>query len=120
METSKNIRNDLLKRNEISFFLESDKNPNFSEARKIIADEYKKNEEVIDVHRVKGSFGSNKFKINAYVYDNTEDLKKAKQLTQKQRAEIKKTAEEAKNAVEETEKIKVEEKAESNAEKPEA
>lgn len=98
METIKNIRNDLFKRKEISFMLESDKNPGFEGTRKIIADDFKIDEEAIDVYGVKGSFGSSKFKVDAYVYDSREDLKKAKQLTQKQRAEMKKTAEDAKKA----------------------
>lgn len=93
METSKNVRNDLLKRKEISFILESDKNPGFDDMRKKIAEDFKKDEGAINVYGVKGSFGSSKFKIEAYVYDSKEDLEKAKQLTQKQREEMKKVKE---------------------------
>lgn len=76
METKK-IRNDLLKRQEISFNLEADKNPSFGEMRKKISEDFKKNEEVIDVYKIKGSFGSRKFKIDAYIYDSKEDLEKS-------------------------------------------
>ena len=115
METTKNIKNDLLKRHEISFILESDKNPSFDELRKKMTEDFKKKEEVIDVYGVKGSFGSNKFKVDAYIYDSKEDLDKAKQLTQKQRIEIKKAAEDAKKAEEEAKK-KIEEDAKAAAE----
>ncbi len=108
----KKIRNGLLKRQEISFTLEADKNPSFDEMRKKIAEDFKKNEEAIDVYGVRGSFGSNKFKVDAYIYDSRDDLEKAKQLTQKQRAEIKKVAEEAKKAEEEAKKKPAEEKQE--------
>ena len=111
METTKNIKNDLLKRKEISFILESDKNPGFDNARKKIAEDFKKDEEAIDVYGVKGSFGSSKFKVDAYVYDSKEDLKKAKQLTQKQRIEIKKVKEgseqSSESAAEEAKKAEV-------------
>jgi ribosomal protein S24E len=116
MDTTKNIRNDLFKRKEISFIIESGKNPNFDEMRKKIAEDFKKGEEAVDVYGVKGSFGSNKFKIEAYVYDSQEDLEKARQLTQKQRKEIKKAAEDAKKAADEAKKA--EEDAKAAAEKP--
>ena len=110
METTKNIRNDLLKRKEICFILESDKNPGFEGTRKIIADDFKSDEEAIDVYGIKGSFGSSKFKVDAYVYDSKADLEKAKQLTQKQRTEIKKAAEDAKKAEDESKKAEAESK----------
>lgn len=108
MQTTKNIKNDLLKRHEIVFILESDKNPSFDEMRKKISEDFKKKEEAIDVYGVKGSFGSSNFKINAYIYDSKEDLDKAKQLTQKQKGEIKKSAEDTKKAEEEAKKAKAE------------
>ena len=110
METSKNIKNDLLKRNEISFILEADKNPSFDEMRKKISEDFKKKEETIDVYGVRGSFGSNKFKVQANIYNTKEDLDKAVQLTQKQRGEIKKASEDAKKADDEAKKAKAEEK----------
>lgn len=111
METIKNIKNDLLKRQEISFILESDKNPSFDDMRKKISEDFKKKEEVIDVYGVKGSFGSDKFKVQANIYNTKEDLDKAIQLTQKQRGEIKKASEDAKKAEDESKKAKAEAKA---------
>lgn len=128
METTKNIKNDLFKRKEICFILESDKNPSFVDMRKKIAEDFKEDEESVDVYGIKGSFGSNKFKVDAYVYDSKEDLQKAKQLTQKQRKEIKKSVEDAKKAGEEAKKKETEgleqssksatEEAKAAAEKP--
>jgi len=115
METSKNIKNDLLKRKEISFIQEAEKNPGFDEMRKKISTDFKKDEDAIDVYGVKGSFGSNKFKIDAHVYDSKEDREKARQLTQKQRKEIKKAAEDAKKAEDEAKKAAVAAKVETKA-----
>jgi len=76
MEILKDFKNDLLKRQEISLSLEADNNPNFNDIKKQVAEQFKKSEEVIDVYNIKGSFGSNEFKIDAYIYDSKEDLEK--------------------------------------------
>src|SRR3989344_1438354 len=102
MEKTKNFRNDLLKRQEIGFTLEAEKNPSFNEMREKIAEDFKKKEEVIDIYGVKGSFGSNKFKVQANIYDSKEDLEKARKLTKKQKeAEAKEKSEEKKEEKEE-------------------
>ena len=105
METKTDTRNELFKRNEMSFELESEKNPSFDEMKKQVSEETKKSEEQINVYNIKGNFGSQQFKVDAYVYDSKEDLESAEQKTQKQRkAEVedaKKSAEEAKKPVEE-------------------
>ena len=85
MKFEKDTRNELFKRQEISFELEADKNPSFSEIRSKIAEQTGKPEESIDVLNINGNFGSNIFNIDAYVYDSKEDLEKAQQKTQKQR-----------------------------------
>ncbi|MDD5191979.1 MAG: hypothetical protein PHH54_06815 [Candidatus Nanoarchaeia archaeon] len=119
MKTTKDIKNSLLKRQEISFISEADKNPSFDEMKKKIAEDFKKKEEAIDVYGIKGSFGSDSFKVDAYIYDSKEDLGKARQLTQKQRKEIKKAAEDAKKTEEEAKKAAAAAKAEVKvAEKP--
>jgi len=41
------------------------------------------------VHTIRGSFGSKRFDIDAYVYDSVEDKVKAEQKTKKQRDEEK-------------------------------
>ena len=93
MRVLSEFRNELFKRNEVSYNLDSEKNPSFDEVRKKISEKEKKPEENIDVDNIKGSFGSHTFKIKAYIYDSKELKDKAVQKTQKQR---KAEAEEAK------------------------
>lgn len=84
MEIKKENKNELMKRKEISFLLESAKNPSFAEMKKLIAEKYSKSEENIDVYNIKGKFGRNTFLVKAYVYDSKEALEKAVQKTGKQ------------------------------------
>lgn len=103
METKSNVRNELFKRNEITFRLNSEKTPNFEEIKDKISEQLKKSKENIKVNSIKGNFGLRQFNINTYVYDSEEDLNKAEQKTQKQRKEeLEKTK---KSKVEETAKI---------------
>ena len=95
MEMKLNTRNELFKRDEVSFRLDSEKNPSFEEMKKKVSEQVKKPEETINVYNIKGNFGLNQFNVDAYVYDSKEDLKKAEQKTQKQR---KKELEDAKKA----------------------
>lgn len=87
MEYKKNIRNELMKRQELSFLIESVKNPTFNEMRKLISEDLKKPEELIDVYNILGKFGRKTFLIKAYIYDSKEDFEKIKNLskTKKQR-----------------------------------
>ena len=119
MEITKEFRNNMLKRTEISLTLESAKNPNFDEMKKDIAKHFKKSEEAVDVRNIYGSFGSSEFVIDAYVYDSAEDLKKAEQKTQKQREAEKKLIEDAKKAEEEKKKAEEEEKKKAKEEEKE-
>ncbi|MFA5174284.1 MAG: hypothetical protein WC438_03830 [Candidatus Pacearchaeota archaeon] len=104
MEIKQNIRNDLVKRNEIFGVLHSEANPGFASIKKLVSEQTKKPEEAIDVFSIKGSFGSKKFDIKAYAYDSAEDLKKAEQKTQKQLIAEKKAEEEKKKAEAEAKK----------------
>jgi len=119
MDIKSDIRNELFKRNEIEAEIEAEKNPSFDEVRKMISESTKKPEEAIDAYGVKGSFGINKFTINAYVYDSKEDLEKAKQLTQKQRkAEVEEAAKAAEEAAKPAEEAPAEEAPAEEAAKP--
>lgn len=106
METKKNIRNALIKRQELIFEIESEKNPTFEDMKKKVSEEFLKPEENIEVYNIKGSFGKRIFEIKANIYDSKEDLRKmlALKKTQKQRKteeeEKKKAEEEAKKAQE--------------------
>tara|TARA_Y100000310_G_scaffold288212_1_gene313671 strand:+ start:13521 stop:14057 length:537 start_codon:yes stop_codon:yes gene_type:complete len=114
MELKSNTRNDLFKRDEVSYELESEKNPGFDEIRKKVSENIKKPEENINVYNIKGNFGSKLFKVDAYVYDSADDLNKAEQKTQKQRKAEKEEASKPK----EEEKPAEEKKEEAPAETP--
>ncbi|MBS3079661.1 hypothetical protein J4218_06065 [Candidatus Pacearchaeota archaeon] len=90
MDIKKDFKNELLKRREVSFVVESDKNPSFVDMKKLASEEFKKPEENIDVYGIQGKFGRNTFLVKAYVYDSKEALEKAIQKTGKQIREEKK------------------------------
>ncbi|MDP2938730.1 MAG: hypothetical protein Q8O13_01415 [Candidatus Omnitrophota bacterium] len=103
MKITKETRNELFSRKEVNFIIESEKNPSFSDTRKIVAEHFKKPEENIEVYSIYGKFGRKTFLVKSYIYDSKKDLDNAVQKTQKQRKE------EAK-ALAETEKAHVESK----------
>jgi len=100
MELKKNIKNSLMKRQEVSYLVESEKNPTFSEMKQKISAEMKKPEETIDVYGVQGKFGRRTFLIKAYVYDSKEDLETIKNLSKTKKQRI--AGEEEKKKAEET------------------
>jgi len=120
MEVKTEKRNDILKRLELSLELESEINPNFSDVKKQLAEQFSKPEENVNVSSIMGSFGRNSFLIKADIYDSKEDLEIIKNLemSKKQRKEAddaaKKAKEEGEKAVEEAEE-KPEEASEENA-----
>jgi len=104
MEIKTDTKNQLFKRQEVVFVVESEKNPTFDEVKKQIAEQFKTSEANIDILKLCGSFGSNKFVVEAHIYDKPEDAKKAieAKMSKKQKGELKKKAEEAEKAAEET------------------
>ena len=118
MEIINDLRNDLFKRKEIRFRVESEKNPSFDELRKKISGHFSKPEENIDVYNIRGSFGKRVFIVDAHLYDSKKDLADIKQLqkTQKKREEEKKAEEEEKKKA----KADKEKEAEAVEEKTEA
>lgn len=77
-----------MKRREVEFILESDKNPSFIEVSKIISEQFKSSEENILVEAIHGGFGKKSFLIKASIYD-TKELKDA---AQKRATKVKKGA----------------------------
>jgi ribosomal protein S24E len=101
METSFENDNKLMKRKELRLHLVSEKNPGFEEISKKISEKYSVPQDQIVVYSVKNSFGSNKFNVEAYIYNSKEDKEKMIVKTKKQRKEEKKALEEQKkNAAE--------------------
>jgi ribosomal protein S24E len=105
IELKKQIKNPLLKREELEFDIISDSGaPSFSLVKKEIAEELKKKADLIEVLSIKGSFGSNKFRVITHVYDKKEELDKRlkRKMTTKQRNEETKKVEEEKKAAKES------------------
>jgi ribosomal protein S24E len=82
MKVKKDFKNELMQRREVHLVGEFDKNPSFAEVSKIVADQFKANEEDIMVENINGKFGRKTFLIKASIYDSKE-LKEAavKRLT---------------------------------------
>ncbi len=76
MEIVKDFKNDLLERREIITKLESHENPGFEGAKKAIIEEFKVDESLIVIKKVGGSFGSNEFLIEVFIYDSVERKEK--------------------------------------------
>jgi ribosomal protein S24E len=72
MEIKKDTKNSLLKRREVSFVAVADKTLSYPEVSKMIADNFKCDEECVMVEKVKGKFGRNTFLIEACIYDSKE------------------------------------------------
>jgi len=98
MRIIKNLRNDLLKREEIVVGIVSDKNPGFDEVRKKISEKFSKPEENVNVYNIISNFGKKAFTIKANIYDSEKDLENMKKLkiTRKKRKEIIKVEQENK------------------------
>jgi small subunit ribosomal protein S24e len=76
MEVVKDFKNDLLKRREVKFVIESEKNPGFNEAVEKVASKFGANKDLILVNNIKSKFGRRTFLIDAFIYHSAEDRKK--------------------------------------------
>jgi ribosomal protein S24E len=88
MEVKKDIKNELMQRREVSILEEFEKIPSFEEAKKIIVEKFKANEENVLVENVLGKFGRKLFLIKASIYDN----KELKEKAEKRMIKVKKSA----------------------------
>lgn len=91
-------KNNLLHRQEIIIALEQKAIPSNTEVKKILAEQFKADEENIVIEKIGSKFGSRKFEISAKIYEDSESKEKYETLTKKER---KKRDEEAKK-IEET------------------
>ncbi len=97
MKLQTESKNNIFGRQEVVYHVESSNSPTFSDMKKKIAEELKKDEETIHVYSIKGSFGSNNFVVKASIYDSKDNLKNILDLG-KTKKERKKEAEEIKKA----------------------
>ena len=72
----KEFSNSLLHRKEVKFIVESESNPGFANALKMVSDKYNAKEDLIAVKRVEGKFGRNTFLVDAFIYDSVESKDK--------------------------------------------
>lgn len=80
-------KNSLLKRREVKIIVEAKSNPGFSDAMKMVSEQFKAKEENIVVHNVKGKFGRKTFLIDAFVYDSKEDKERIEPKPKAKKAE---------------------------------
>lgn len=73
MKIVKEFRNDLLKRKEIQFSIEAEKNPGFEGSMRALADKYKVSEDNMVVKNMRNNFGKKEFFVEAFIYDTKED-----------------------------------------------
>lgn len=73
MNTIKDFRNDLLKRREIKILINSESNPGFANAVKLVAEGCKAEPERVVVKNLKSKFGRNTFLLDSFVYDSVAD-----------------------------------------------
>jgi len=72
MNVVKDFQNKLLGRRELVLELESEQNPGTESVNKAVIDQFKSKDDLVVIKRVGSSFGSNKFVIEAFIYDSVE------------------------------------------------
>ena len=109
MEILEDKKNSLLSRQEIKVIIEMEKTPSLDEARKLIANNFKKPEENIVIEKIKGKFGIKTFLIEARIYDTKEKKeeiepkkKETKGDKEKKEGEIKEDKKESGSEIEES------------------
>lgn len=120
MESIKNVRNELLKRQEVECVVTAEKNPSFDEMRKLLAEKFASPEENITVLGVKGQFGKNKFLVRSHLYDKREGLQQILKIerTRKQKKEETKKKTDEEKAIAAEKKAKETSQAETTAPTP--
>ena len=73
MKAIKDTKNDLLKRRELKFLVNSESNPGYDKAKEIVAKEFKAEADVVAVKNVKSKFGRDTFLIDAFIYSSAAD-----------------------------------------------
>ncbi len=86
MEIMNEIRNELLKRTEVQFVIQSDSNPGFENSKKAVAEKFRVSEDNIAVKFVKSNFGTHDFFVEAFVYDSPKDKERIEQKKKEKKA----------------------------------
>lgn len=86
-------RNDLFSRNEVKIKVEEEIIPSKEEARKIVADKFSVDLELVRINKIEGKFGTHLFIIEADIYDSKDEFFRVVKKT-KQEIDAEKKAEE--------------------------
>jgi len=78
-------QNDLLKRREVKVIIEESSNPSMDKARKIVAEEFKAEEDGVLIKKIKGKFGRNTFLVVANIYKNKDAMEKVEPKSRKEK-----------------------------------
>ena len=73
MNVIKDFRNDLLKRKEVKIVINAEKNPGIISSAKIVADNFKVDENLVVLKTLKSKFGRDTFLIEAFIYNSLAD-----------------------------------------------
>ena len=73
MKVISDFKNDLLKRKEVVFVIDSEANPGMVGANRAIIDKFKTHEENIAVKKIMSNFGKREFMIEAFIYNTKKD-----------------------------------------------
>lgn len=109
----------LFSRKEVIIAGQFDSAPSKEEAKKIVADKFKSDSELVRIEKIEGKFGTNFFRIIADIYSSREEFNRLVKKTKKELEEEKK-AEEARKAAEEEARKKAEEEAKAKEESEKA
>lgn len=105
----------LFSRKEIILAGEFDSAPSNEESKKIVADKFKADPELVRIQKIEGKFGTRIFRIIADIYSSKEEFNRLVKKTKKELDDEKK-AEEARKAAEEEARKKAEEEAKAKEE----
>jgi ribosomal protein S24E len=72
MKAMKDFKNSLLHRREVVVSMQSESNPGFANALKMISEQFKTPEDQIALKAVRSKFGAHDFLIEAFIYDSPE------------------------------------------------
>jgi ribosomal protein S24E len=77
--------NPLFQRKEVKVVVKADSNPSFSDAEKIISDNFKTSPESIKILGIDGKFGRDTFLITSNIYKSPEDKNKIEKKPKKKK-----------------------------------
>jgi ribosomal protein S24E len=94
----------LFPRKEIEGILSANASPSHKDVTVLLSKKFSSPEDTIRVKKIEGKFGSQKFKLSAFVYKSKEDLDKTEVKTKQELEAIKKAKDEAIKTAEEEKK----------------